>query len=285
MRKSLVILIFVPGLLFAQDFSRQYQLINAGHADSVRQALPMLMSAYPQHPEVLYLGGLVEPEGEKALFIYRELLSKYPQSAVADDALLKIVEYLYTKGLYNKSTKYSRELLKVYPETNLVEKTVYFLLSSLNALNQKDSVDFFYQYYMNLYPEANFYYIDYRTAPQYNMADESYTRTAPEQKPPETPRKESETKKNLISAPSATATAMPGKYTLQMGVFSKFSNASLLKERLEKLGFSVSIEKNRRGANDFYAVKTGSYESREAAQKAGARMKSEHNLDFVIISK
>ena len=285
MKKSLVILFFIPGLLFSQDFSRQYQLINAGHVDSVRQSLPMLISTYPQHPEVLYLGGLVEPDGEKALLIYRELLSKYPQSAVADDALLKIIEYLYTKGLYNKSAKYSRELLKVYPETNLVEKTVYFLLSSLNALNQKDSVDFFYQYYLNLYPEANFYYLDYRTAPQYTMADEGQTKPTPEQKPPETSPKESETKKNLKPTPSTTAAVTPGQYTLQMGFFSKFNNAALLKERLEKLGLTVSIEKTRRGTNDFYAVKTGSYESREAAQKAGARLKGEHNLDFVIVGK
>ncbi|MFH1212972.1 MAG: SPOR domain-containing protein [Candidatus Neomarinimicrobiota bacterium] len=274
--RRLFFLAIIPVLVYSQDIAELKQKIDAGEADSVKILLPALREKYPANPEILYLSGLVESDGEAALLIYRDVLSQYPNSQVADDAFLKIVEYLFTKGLYAKTDKYARELIKKYPRSELIEKTVYLQLCSLNAMNQRDSVDYYYRYYSVLYPDANFQFVDYRsvsnlalTENRVQMESSSAPVTVKPQSRPEPEKK--------------TTTA--GKFTLQMGVFGTYNNALILQNKLERLGQTVTLRKINRSGRTLTVVLTGSFATEEEAHSAGEKLKREKKLDFVVVKK
>lgn len=268
-------LMLVPLVMFAQNIPELKQKISEGSADSVKNLLPALIVQYPDNPELLYLSGLVETDGEAALLIYRDVLSRYPHSTVADDAFLKIIEYLFTRGLYAKSDKYARELIKTYPRSDLIDRAVYLQLCSLNAMNRRDSVDYYYQYYSARYPTLDFNFENYRSASKLTLAEASSGQSSakPASQIP-LPREKSTVKKSTT-----------GDYMLQMGVFSNLTNANILKKTLEQLGHPVTLNKVEKSGRTLIVVLIGSYLSEDEARVVGNTLKRAHNLDFIVVRK
>lgn len=273
--KLLLLLILIPAALFAQNILELKQKIDAGESEIVKSQLPTLMAQYPKNPELLFLSGLVETDGEKALLIYRDVLSHYPNSSVADDAFLKIIEYLFTKGLYAKTEKYAREFIRTYPKSNLIDKAVYLKLCSLNAQNKRDSVDYYYQYYSERYPDLDFHFANYRSASNLVLS-ETDTRSQANTNPAKAPQSGPNTPSDQSEA---------DRYTLQMGVFGNPANARALRLKLEKLGYSVTLKKIERSGRILTVVTTGSFITESEAQLAGNKLKKEKNFDFVIVKK
>jgi len=271
--KRLIILALIPIVIFAQNIKELNRKLNAGEIDSVRIQLPSLMAKYPENPELLYLSGLVETDGETALLIYRDVISRFPNSAVADDAFLKIVEYLFTKGLYAKTDKYARELIKTYPRSDLIDKAVYLQLCSLNAMHRRDSVDYYYQFYSARYPGIDFHFENYRSATNLTLVDANQHQsiTAPTSRTP-------------VSKPVEVQKS-GGDYMLQMGVFGNLNNANNLKKKLERLGHSVIMRKIDRSGRTLTIVLIGSYLTEDEANTVGNNLKRTQKLDFVVVRK
>lgn len=277
--KRILWLALIPLMAFAQNIPELRQKISNGEADQVKSQLPALMAQYPDNPELLYLSGVVETDGEKALLIYRDVLSRYPNSSVADDTFLKIIEYLFTKGLYAKTDKYAREFIRAYPRSDMIDRTIYLQLCSLNAMNQRDSVDYYYRYYSTRYPNLDFHFENYKSAS--NLAlNESVNRPQPGTNPGPPPTKTPPSK----PVPAETRSAS-GNYTLQMGVFGNPANAKDLRLKLERLGYPVDYKKIERSGRTLTVVLTGSFMTESEAQAAGNKLKKEKNLDFVVVKK
>lgn len=271
--KRFLLLGLIPFLTFAQNIEELNQKIKAGEIENVRNLLPSLIAKNPDNPELLYLSGLVETDGEKALLTYRDVISRFSNSSVADDAFLKIVEYLFTKGLYAKTDKYARELIKTYPRSNLIDKAIYLHLCSLNAMHQRDSVDYYYRYYSTRYPGMDFHFENYRSATKLTLADISQSQTAA--KPPTSVS---------TSAPKQAEVKKPaGDYMLQMGVFGNLNNANSLKKKLERLGHTVTLRKVDRSGRTLTSVLIGSYLTEGEARRVGDNLKKTQNLDFVVV--
>jgi tetratricopeptide (TPR) repeat protein len=279
-------LFLIPLALFAQNIPELRQQIIAGQAELVKKQLPALMQQYPNNGELLYLSGVVETDGEAALLIYRDVLSRYPGSVVADDAFLKIIEYLFTKGLYAKTDKYAREFIRTYPRSELIDRTVYMQLCSLNAMNQRDSVDFYYRFYSARYPDLDFHFKNYKSTSNLALTEtgsrpqpsRQQPASSPSPLPVNTPKPEA---RSVTSAQPGTS----GNYTLQMGVFSNPANAKDLRLKLERLGYPVDYKKIERSGRTLTVVLTGSFMTESEAQAVGNKLKKEKNLDFVVVKK
>ncbi|RMF33256.1 MAG: hypothetical protein D6747_07315 [Chlorobiota bacterium] len=67
--------------------------VAEGHADDVRRELPALVKEHPNDPGVLFLSAIVEPDGARAVEVYKRIVREYPASEWADDAQWRIVQY------------------------------------------------------------------------------------------------------------------------------------------------------------------------------------------------
>lgn len=269
MKRFLLIgLFFLSGLVLAQDFSRYFEYIRQDRVEQVRAAIPDLIRKYPRNPDVLYLSALVEPDGDKALLIYKDVMSQYPNSDRADDALTKIIEYLYAKGLYKKTINYSKQLIAKYPDSENIGACVYMMLSSFNVMNKKDSVDYYYSYYLKRYPDMKLPFFNYQSASAFVTSD-----------------KPTKTVKPVPAARPVKPVAAEQKWALQVGAFGNPQNALALKNRLKSYGYDPYIQKIKGSKSDLLSVRVGKYNSREEASAAGDRLKALHNIDFIVIKR
>jgi tetratricopeptide (TPR) repeat protein len=274
MKKIIFIITFLAGLisLNAQDLTVYFNYINRDELESVRSAIPRLMQKYPNNPGVQYLAALVEPDGDKALLIYKDILSQYPNSDYADDALTKIIEYLYAKGLYSKTIGYSKQLISKYPDSENIAKCVSMLLCSFSITNNKDSVDYYYEYYLKRYPKMKLQFADYQVAPSLVTDDKSDAGSSHSEK---------------TSSPSTPSpkTSSRGSFALQVGAFANPQNALVLKNRLKSLGYDSYIEKTKGSTQDLMLVRVGNYSTQDEAKLNGERLKTAHNINYIIVKK
>ncbi len=270
MRTVFTIFFLLAGLSKGFDFNALFQTIQNGEVESIRDSVSFLVQTYPENPEVLFLSGLIEPDGDKALLIYRNVLSKYPNSTVADNAFLKIIEYIYTKGLYNKTVKYSQDLIKNYPASECIADAGYFLLASLAAMNQKDSVLYYQKYLTMHFPDINFAFDNFQSSAKYGLQDISKSSERPA----------------IINPQNQPQLPSKGEnFVVQVGVFAIPNNAAALKSRLQKLGYPARIEDTILNGRNLLAVRVGDFATRAEAQAFGEKLKQEQHLEFVVIKK
>jgi tetratricopeptide (TPR) repeat protein len=265
---AIIICLLIPFILVSQDLTKYYDYVNQDKADLVELAIPQLIRSYPNNPDVLFLSALVEPEGDKALLIYKDVLSQYPNSKKADNALIKIIEYLYAKGLYKKTIIYSKQLILKYPDSENIGDCVYLLLCSFSVMNKKDSVDYYYAHYLEKYPDLDLQFYNYQSVPSYVTDDRFATKVKQVErvKPPE----------RQVSKP---------KYALQVGAFGNPQNALILKNRLISYGYDPYVQKIKGSRRDLLSVRVGRYNSRIDAVEAGNRLKELHNIDYIVVKR
>jgi tetratricopeptide (TPR) repeat protein len=274
MNKFLLIIVLLIGFLplNGQNLTVYFNYINRDELDPVRSAIPRLMQKYPNSPGVQYLSALVEQDADKALLIYKDILSQYPNSDYADDALTKIIEYLYAKGLYSKTINYSKQLIRKYPDSDNIDKCVLMLLCSFSITNKKDSVDYYYEYYLKRYPQMNLQFADYQVAPSLVIEDKATARLHHSEKTSPPP----------IPSPKALPREL---FTLQVGAFANPQNALVLKNRLQSLGYDSYIEKIRASNRELLSVRIGNYPTQNEAKETGERLKARHNVNYIVIRK
>ena len=82
MKNNFRIIIFLfPLILFCQNIEMYLSLINEGQISGVKEQLPILISKYPNNPDVLFLTGLMTFDGIKSYDIYKKILTKFPDSS------------------------------------------------------------------------------------------------------------------------------------------------------------------------------------------------------------
>ena len=90
------------------------QEVLNGSKDSASIYLPMIEMQYPNNPNMLFLKGLMETNGEEAMQIFVKLYNNHPTSEYGDDAVMKIAEYYYASGLYIQSAGWLKKMPLYY---------------------------------------------------------------------------------------------------------------------------------------------------------------------------
>jgi cell division septation protein DedD len=118
---SVCILLFltaVPSLAQTSgepDIQRRLDMIEHGQADAVKAELPTLMTNFQNNPGVMYLQGILTPDGAEAAKTYQSIVDNFPKSEWADDALYKLYQYYYSIGLYKTADQKLAQLKQEYP--------------------------------------------------------------------------------------------------------------------------------------------------------------------------
>lgn len=140
--RSVVLLISVLSLqpLSAQKISdpalKPYvELWQNENADSLRSVLPALLKKYPAQPEVLFFQSVFETDAEKAITGYSAIIKNYPDNALADESLYRLVQYDYAKGSYKAAQEKAAQLKLTYPASRFTGKADV-MFAGLNQTTQ-----------------------------------------------------------------------------------------------------------------------------------------------------
>ena len=102
-------------VLFSQgDIDRFIREVLSGSKDSAVYYFPKIEKQYPNNPNMLFLKGILETDGEIAMKIFIDLYDKHPTSDYGDDAVMKVAEYYYASGLYVQSANWLKKMPLYY---------------------------------------------------------------------------------------------------------------------------------------------------------------------------
>ncbi|UCH63189.1 MAG: SPOR domain-containing protein [Fidelibacterota bacterium] len=269
----LVLLTFVP--MWGQDLDYYFSLAYQGKVEEVAEALPQLYDQHPDDGTVLYLEGLITRDGDDAIDIYKRVARLYPSSPYADDAILKIGEYLYSRGLYVQAAQYLKRIPVHYPRSDLVYPGVRLFLNAMLVSGNRDTALFYAQVFSRKYSEIEF---DLEAGKAFG-GPESHSQID---------------SKSAVPGPGAprrtdsTPPKDPGtmqRFKLQVGAFSVQENAERQKALLESLNYRVEIIRTRSGDRILHIVMVIGFRSREDAEMAGRLLKENYGISYLVLSE
>ena len=277
-----IVILSGNSFLHSQNIDLYLSLIEEGKVAEVRSNLPALELKYPNDPGVKYLKALVHINGEESVELYRNLLKDYPNSRYADDATMKIGEYLYTRGLYSQASKHFRSIPIKYNDTNLLERSIQLMVNSYIATGEEDSAKYYLRRFGEQYPNLNIH--------NFGVSEigESLDRPALVQVDKATATKKiahaKETRqKPQIKIPPATQTPRP--WVVQVGAFGNYTNAKNLKMKLGEAGYSVRMDEVSSGSRRLHVVRVVRYTTRDEALTVGRELNKRFGLDFRVLNK
>ena len=256
-----ILLLCLAAEATGQSVAHYIDLAYRGRVEEVRQALPALKEQHPNDGAVLFLEGLVTLDGDAAVEIFNKVVQLYPNNPYADDALLKIGEFLYSRGLYIQAAQQLKRIALHYPRSDLVHSSIRLFLNALLVSGDRDTALFYAQVFARKYPEIKF---DLKLGKVVVIPEDGGPVPAAGQASP--------------------GDRKPGlRFQLQVGVYSRRENALRQQDLLESLNCEVLIRRYTSKERTLFAVIVSDIASREAAQQLGERLKKDYGLDFLIL--
>ena len=72
----------------------------------------------------------------KSLELYNLIIKKFPKSSYSDDAIVKLGEYFYARGLYSQACKQLAQFPRKHPRFYDMQRVIDLLISSFQAVGQ-----------------------------------------------------------------------------------------------------------------------------------------------------
>lgn len=249
--------LFFATILLAQssnEIKRYLEMVEKGQADSVRPYLPDLVAKYQHDAGVLYLQARVTTNGIEGVKLYQSIVTNFPQSEWADDALYRIYQYYYAMGLYKTAAQKLHQLKKDYPNSP------YLTVTTDTKHPETDE------------PKPTF---------AEELSDTVTMTSSQDVKVTQNSQKDEKT----ASGEEIAVEPSSGKYTLQVGAFSTSANAEKQKSLLESYNQPIEIKSSVRNGRTLYLVLVGSFQSQEEAKNVGKDLKAKYNLQSIVVEK
>jgi outer membrane protein assembly factor BamD (BamD/ComL family) len=265
-----IILIFLSELT-CQDFSVYKKLLDEGKMVEVQKSLPYLSSQYPDHPFVLYLKAAVNNNGEEAIAQFRTIITDNPGSVASELAIMKIGEYLYSKGLYTQASKQFKIIPFNYPKSKDIERAVNLMKKSYLATGEQDSIDFYIELFSKKYPQLNFDNYDY------------YSSVIIQEEKPITEQILIDFVE--IEKPEPEQVKLGEKpWVIQVGAFKEKKNTEVIINRLESAGYNIEVIENS-GEMNLILVQIVRFATIEEAINIGEKVSDQFGLEFRILER
>jgi len=278
-----LLVMFCPAEVSSQSVDQYLNEIEQGQYDRARADLPRLLRDYPDDPGVQYLQGVLTTDGEEAYRIFREIADKSRYNQYKDDAILKVGEYLYTRGLYISAERYLRQIPVHYPRSPHIERASNLLIRSMAAAGKMDSSRTWARVLQRQYPDIDFsFQLDgVQSSPEQSPVPETSAPPEPVDLTRENPYYDPD------EAEGETDTSREEQestgYAVQVGAFSSLENAESGKEVFEEHDYPVQIRKRKRNNVELYLVWIGQYDTREEAERVGNEIKQKLALPYFIL--
>ena len=284
--KIIFFVLLVP-FLFCQENVDSYinQVIN-GEILEADKALPQLALEFPNHPSVLFLTGLLEPDGEKAKDIFLTVYKSHPNSYYSDDSVMKIAEYYYAAGLYIQAAEWLKRMALYYSRSEHIERAVKLFLNSLIVSGSRDTALYYSKVFKRQFPKMD---VDSKISQL--LAEESAKTTSEinnniqlaqldKEKSVIDKNSESVYGNFKIQTKENTSTKFP--FSLQIGAYSTQVNAENQKKQLIAAGFLARVEEKLSNGRILYVVRIGYYSNRSEAKYESKKIKNSLDIDSII---
>ena len=280
MRLTVLLNIFISTLLCQAHLDILIQEVLSGSKDSAAIYLPMIETQYPNSPNMLFLKGLMETNGEEAMQIFVKLYNNHPTSEYGDDAVMKIAEYYYASGLYVQSAGWLKKMPLYYSRSEHIERALKLFLNSLIVSGHRDTAIFYSKVFKKQFP-----YLDVDEKINDLLDDYEHSKQSSINTIQPSPKK-NQGVFNSLTSPSVIETEVDnstGGYSLQSGAFSLKENADNQKIYLINGGFNARIVEFYRQTKILYAVRIGYYDTAKEAEEVASKIKSILDLDTIVV--
>ena len=300
MRNTVVFLIalVLPVLIAAQDLTALFRNVEAGDLERVRRELPRLWEQYPNSAGVAYLDAVTQERAEEAVIAYKKLIQNFSDSPYVDDAMIKVGEYLFARGLYTQASHELAKLPKIFPKSANVQRAVDLQINSLLAIGESDSAKIYIRRYARQFPSLDFNYnlggkepLSVRTLvssaasfPAEGMKQPSVAAMAGVPKP----QPSSVAKSRLAPerpAKSKGKKSVSRPFIIQVGAYGSVQNAMRQKMLLEQRGYTVDLWPINVRGKKLQAVQVVRFETRKEAEKVGRKLKSDFGYKFIVLER
>ena len=263
-------LLFASLLQAQTEVDTHIQLALQGETGKAASGLPQLQQQFPNSGSVIFLEALLTSDGEAAVVLYRKVIALHPNSPYADDAMLKIGEYLYARGLYIKAAQQLKQIPVHYPRSDLIYPSIRLFLNAMLVTGNRDTARFYAQVFARKYPDITF---DLKAGRATSLPGKI---------------KQGPAQAGAAALPSAGNNGFKpasGKEVarLQLGAFRDRSNARKLIRQLESLNYNVRIDKRRSGGRNLYVVMAVGFVSETNARLAGQLLKENYGIDYLVV--
>jgi len=254
--------------------------VMAGQPVEAMQNLPLFQTDYPNHPSVLYLSALLEPDGTKARDQFMMVYKNHPNSEYSDDAVMKIAEYYYAAGLYIQSAEWLKRMALYYSRSEHMDRAVKLFLNSLIVSGSKDTAIYYSKVFKRQFPSMD---VDSKIS---QLLAEEAAKAKAEQNNDLTDMSDNqaveEVNANELAVVKDTVAESKGQFSIQIGAYGKELNADYQKSQLKAAGMDARVELKESNGRILYAVRIGYYPSRSAAKEAGIDLKRTLGMDSIV---
>jgi len=273
MKIILLIMIFFNSLFSQEKIDLLIDDVLSGIKDSANYYLPFLESRYPNNSNMLFLKGLLEHDGEKAMKVFVDLYNNHPTSEYGDDAVMKVSEYYYASGLYIKSAEWLKKMPLFYSRSEHIERALKLFMNSLIVSGNKDTAIFYSKVFKRQFPEIDvdekinlllINYDDLKLLEEQNSKKHNH-----------------DNKQNDFFK---SVKINKNKFSLQSGAFGAKENAEKQRLLINGAGFNARIVDLKRNDKRLYVVRIGYFESKEKAEKVANNVKLKLDLSTIIIN-
>ena len=280
MRLTVLLNIFISTLLCQVHLDILIQEVLSGSKDSATIYLPAIETQYPNNPNMLFLKGLMETNGEEAMQIFVKLYNNHPTSEYGDDAVMKISEYYYASGLYVQSAGWLKKMPLYYSRSEHIERALKLFLNSLIVSGYRDTAIFYSKVFKKQFPSLD---VDGKIndlLDDYEYSKQSSINTIQSSLGKNQKVFNSSTSASVIETEGDKST---GRYSLQSGAYSSQENAENQKIYIINGGFNARIAELYRQTKILYAVRIGYYDTANEAEEVASKIKSILDLDTIVV--
>lgn len=259
---ALLVVTFCVPLLNAESVSEVAALIKEGKLIEARSLTAEWGDDASLTDAQLFLKAISTQNARQAAGIYETLINRFPESGYSDDALFRLALWRYAGGFYLASRQYFRKLMRDFPDSPLMQRSLYWIGLTYQAAGEADSARFFLE------------------------------KTLPETSPAETTALANNQQQNFNTPaqppaqPSQPVTLSPKIfYTVQVGAFAQQNGALLRKAFYERQGYNVRLSTKKKDDTLFYLVWVGRYDNADEARALGIRLGQKYGVSYTIVSE
>ena len=256
------------------------QEVYAGKTQNAIKAMPELKNEFSELPSLLFLDALIDKDIDRSIEKFKKFFKYYESSEYADDAIMKISEYYYTKGSYVQSSKWLKKINLYYPNSEHINRSLNLYLRTLTLSGREDTARQYIQTFKKKYSDVSFdkYLLDNfdndRADTENNQSDKI-------------------DKNTLLQAVEELKASLTSKqknkkkyhYSVQVGAYSDMENAVQVRDELLSLNFNTRIDIIYLSTKDInlYAVREGYFKSKKYAEGTRKKIRSRTGYNAMVV--
>jgi len=270
-------LIFFSVLFSQSEIDEMIKEVYAGKTSSAFEEMPRMKREFSDIPSLLFLDALIDQDIDRSIDKFKKFFKYYESSEYADDAIMKISEYYYTKGSYIESSKWLKKINLYYPESEHINRSLNLYLRALSLSGKEDTAKQYLQTFKKKYPDSSFdtYILDNFDLSSKEKLDKkdgksTLLQAVEDLKESLTPKQKNKKKY---------------RYSVQIGAYSNMDNAVQVRDELLSLNFNTRIDIIYLSTKDknLYAVREGYFKSKEYASGTQKKIKSRTGYNAIVV--